>query len=200
MNRHSHGELGTRKVYGGNPIFEPPWVKQIGSNSLSVTVNILKSKLQCLSTGEGKLLSVAELSGILKNRGFKKSACTVVSKELCGGAAVDPVDQTKARMAEKISFLRPPSPPRLSQGLNDKKAPPPLSEGLDPPLHSVSENDHSLLSIVHHKSLKGCILKSLLLLYCYWDMLTKNRHKEHGPSLRRMRMSQSGIRTSMFCT
>ena len=44
-----------------------------------------------MSTGEGKLPSVAELSGILKNRGFKKSAFTVVSKELCGAAAVDPV-------------------------------------------------------------------------------------------------------------
>ena len=44
-----------------------------------------------MSAGEGKLRSVAELSGILKNRGFKKSAFTVVSKELCGAAAVDPV-------------------------------------------------------------------------------------------------------------
>ena len=50
-----------------------------------------KSKLQCLSTGKEKLRSVAELSGILKNRGFKKSAFTVVSKKLCGAAAVDPV-------------------------------------------------------------------------------------------------------------
>ena len=44
-----------------------------------------------MSTGEGKLRSVAELSGNLKNRGFKKSAITVVSKELCGAAAVDPL-------------------------------------------------------------------------------------------------------------
>ena len=44
-----------------------------------------------MSTGEGKLRSVAELSGILKNRGFKKSALTLVSKELCGAAAIDPV-------------------------------------------------------------------------------------------------------------
>ena len=44
-----------------------------------------------MSTGEGKLRSVAELSGILKNRGFKKPAFKVVSKELCGAAAVDPV-------------------------------------------------------------------------------------------------------------
>ena len=36
--------LGTRKVYGRNPIFEPPWVKEIGSNSLPATVNILKIK------------------------------------------------------------------------------------------------------------------------------------------------------------
>ena len=42
-----------------------------------------------MSTGEGKLRSVADLSGILKNRGFKKSAFTVVSKELRGAAAVD---------------------------------------------------------------------------------------------------------------
>ena len=38
-----------------------------------------------------ELRSVAELSGIFKNRGFKKSAFTVVSKKLCGAAAVDPV-------------------------------------------------------------------------------------------------------------
>ena len=44
-----------------------------------------------MSTGEGKLRSVAELSEILKNRGFKKSAFTVVSKELCVAAVVDPV-------------------------------------------------------------------------------------------------------------
>ena len=37
-----------------------------------------------------------------------------------------------------------------------------------------------------------------LLLYCYWDILTENRQKEPGPRLRRMHMSQSGIRTSMF--
>ena len=43
-----------------------------------------------MSTVEGKLRLVAE-KGILKNRGFKKSAFTVVSKELCGAAAVDPV-------------------------------------------------------------------------------------------------------------
>ena len=40
-----------------------------------------------------------------------------------------------------------------------------------------------LQRILHHKSLKGCILKSLLLLYCYWDILSENRHKEPGPRL-----------------
>ena len=42
-------------------------------------------------TGEGKLRWVAELSEILKNREFKKSAFIVVSKELCDAAAVDPL-------------------------------------------------------------------------------------------------------------
>ena len=48
------------------------------------------------------------------------------------------------------------------------------------------------------KKLGRVTLKSLLLLYCYWDKLTENRHKEPGPRLRRMLMSQSGIRKSMF--
>lgn len=38
------------------------------------------------------------------------------------------LDQTKARRAEKTT----PTP--LSQGLDDRPAPPPLSENLDPPL------------------------------------------------------------------
>ena len=50
-----------------------------------------------MSTGEGKLRSVAELSGILKNRGFKKLAFTVVSKELCGAATLDPVRRIETK-------------------------------------------------------------------------------------------------------
>ena len=40
-------------------------------------------------------------------------------------------DQTEARRAEKVLFLRP-GPPALSQGLDDRATP--LSEGLDRPL------------------------------------------------------------------
>ena len=56
-----------------------------------------------MSTGEGKLRSVAELSGILKNRGFKKSAFTVVSKELCGAAAVDPVRAETKNVGRRVA-------------------------------------------------------------------------------------------------
>ena len=42
------------------------------------------------------------------------------------------LDQTEARRAEKSFFLRPVTPPPLSQGLDDP--PPSLSEGMDWPM------------------------------------------------------------------
>ena len=43
------------------------------------------------------------------------------------------LDQTEARRAEKVSFVLRPgsSPPRLSQGLDDRASPPTLPEGLN---------------------------------------------------------------------
>ena len=88
-------------------------------------------------------------------------------QQLCGpvnyrdfretGPWVSPLflDQTEARREVKSFWDRPPplhTPPYLRVWMT---APHPLPKGLDPPLYSV-----------HHKSLKGCILKSLLLLYC----------------------------------
>ena len=45
------------------------------------------------------------------------------------------LDQTEAQRAEKEFFWRPGPP--LSQGLNYHPPPPPLSEGVDPPLFTV---------------------------------------------------------------
>ena len=49
------------------------------------------------------------------------------------------LDKTEARRCEKF-FFRPPSP-LLSQGLDDRP-PPPLSEGLNPPLYSHANKAH----------------------------------------------------------
>ena len=61
--------------------------------------------------------------------------CSSSSRKRARGAQRPPLlflDQTGAQTAEKIFFWD--RVPLLSQGLNDC-APPPLSEGLDPPLH-----------------------------------------------------------------
>ena len=104
-----------------------------------------------------------------------------------GGTRASPLvlDQTEARRAEKIFFWD--RSPLISGSAWLPPSPPPYLKLW------------ILQRVVHHKSLKGCILKSLLLLYCFWDILSENRHKEPGSRLRRIRMSQSGIRTSMFC-
>ena len=107
------------------------------------------------------------------------------------GARASPLvlDQTEVRRRADKKFFW--DGPILFQDLNDS---PPTPPPPPPPYLKV----WILHCIVHHKSLKSCILKSLLLLYCFWDILSENRHREPGLRLRRMRMSQSGIRTSMF--